>query len=290
MRFIGDTARPQLVDTAFGHWLVEQAQVPDDEVVKLPSETFAYLTYIGDYHPPLSGFYLLMLALLVHRARGSRHGCRCGADRARRHHPGVRDCQRLDAPAAGLLVMTWVVYRVTTRRPLAWTMLAAGLLVATTLSYPFLSTFAYRSADYNITLKLVQTGAHAPWLLGAILLYPLFVAILLPLLFENERRWLLWASVLWLCLFLLSEVFVVDDIYAGIYDRFNTTLKWWPWIQAGALLVTGAHGIRASSRAYRYATIVVLLSVCAFGLDLARALAAPKPEFGRLSGDGLITE
>ncbi|HEX8032120.1 MAG TPA: DUF2298 domain-containing protein, partial [Vicinamibacterales bacterium] len=64
MRFIGDTARPQLVDTRFGGWLVAKAQVPDREVVKLPSETFAYLTYLGDYHPPLSGFYLLMLALL----------------------------------------------------------------------------------------------------------------------------------------------------------------------------------------------------------------------------------
>ena len=289
MRFIGDTARPQLVDTAFGHWLVEQAQVPDDEVVKLPSETFAYLTYIGDYHPPLSGFYLLMLALLCIALAEA--GTAAGAAQTvlAATIPVCAIANGWTLPLQALLVMTWVVYRVTTRRPLAWTMLAAGLLVATTLSYPFLSTFAYRSADYNITVKLVQTGAHAPWLLGAILLYPLFVAILLPLLFENERRWLLWASVLWLCLFLLSEVFVVDDIYAGIYDRFNTTLKWWPWIQAGALLVTGAHGIRASSRAYRYGTIIVLLSVCAFGLDLARALAAPKPEFGRLSGDGLIT-
>jgi len=138
-------------------------------------------------------------------------------------------------------------------------------------------------------LKLVEPGAHAPLLLGLILLYPVFVAIALPLVFENDRPWLLWISLLWLCLFLASEVFVVDDIYAGIYDRFNTTLKWWPWLQAGALLVTGAHGIRARSQIYRYGTIIMLLSVCAFGVDLGRALAAPKPEFSRLNGDGAIT-
>ena len=289
MRFIGDTARPQFVDTAFGHWLVEQAQVPDDEVVKLPSETFAYLTYLGDYHPPLSGFYLLMLALLCIALVET--GAAAGPAQAvlTASLPVCAIANGWTLPLQALLVITWLAYRTTTRRPLEWRMLAAGLLVAAVLSYPFLSTFAYRSADYNITLKLVQQGAHVPWLLGSIVLYPMFVAILLPMLFESESPWLLWVCLLWLCLFLLSEVFVVDDIYAGIYDRFNTTLKWWPWIQAGALLVTGAHGVRAASRAYRYGTIVVLLSVSVFGVDLARAFAAPKPEFGRLAGDGAIT-
>lgn len=289
MRFIGDTARPQIVDTAFGHWLVKQARVPDTEVVKLPSETFAYLTYLGDYHPPLSGFYLLMLALLCIALAEA--GTAAGAAEAllAATIPLCAIANGWTLPLQGLLVVTWLAYRTTTGRPIAWRMLAAGLVVSAALSYPFLSTFAYRSADYNITLTLVGDGAHAPWLLGAILLYPVFVAIVLPLLFENARPWVLWASLLWLCLFLLSEVFVVDDLYAGIYDRFNTTLKWWPWIQAAALLVTGAHGIRARSRVYRYGTIIVLLSVCVFGLDLARALAGPKPEFGRLSGDAAIT-
>lgn len=289
MRFIGDTARPQLVDTAFGHWLVEQAGVPNDEVVKLPSETFAYLTYLGDYHPPLSGFYLLMLALLCIALVEA--GTATGAAQAvlAATIPLCAIANGWTLPLQGLLVLAWLAYRTTTGRPVAWRMLTAGLLVSAALSYPFLSTFAYRAADYNITLKLVGPEARAPWLFGLILLYPIFVAIVLPLLFEDERPWALWASLLWLCLFLLSEVFVVDDIYAGIYDRFNTTLKWWPWIQAAALLVTGAHGIRARSRIYRYGTIVVLLSVCAFGVDLARVLALPKPEFGRLSGDAVIT-
>ena len=33
----------------------------------------------------------------------------------------------------------------------------------------------------------------------------------------------------------------------------------------------------------------MLLAVCAFGIDLARILQRPKPEFARLSGDGAIT-
>lgn len=289
MRFIGDTARPQFVDTAFGHWLIEQAHVANDEVVKLPSETFAYLTYLGDYHPPLSGFYLLMLALLciALAEAGTAEGVAEGVLGAT--IPVCAIANGWTLPLQGLLVVTWLAYRTTTRRPIAWRMLTAGLVVSAALSYPFLSTFAYRSADYKITLKLIGPGAHAPWLLASILLYPVVLAIVLPILFENQRPWLLWVSLLWLCLFLLSEVFVVDDLYAGSYDRFNTTLKWWPWIQAGALLVTGAHGIRARSRVYRYGTIIMLLSVCVFGLDLARALAAPKPDFGRLNGDAAIT-
>ena len=289
MRFIGDMARPQMVDTAFGHWLVAQAQVPNSDVVKLPLETFAYLTYLGDYHPPLSGFYLLMLALLCIALVEA--GTHAGAAQAllAATIPLCAIANGWTLPLQGLLVVTWIAYRAAARRPLAWRMLAMGLLIAATLCYPFLSSFAYRVADYSLTLRLVAPGAHLPWLLGAILLYPILVAIALPLIFETERPWLLWSSVLWLCLFLVSEVVVVDDVYAGIYDRFNTTLKWWPWIQAAALLGVGSYGLRARSRLYRYITAAILLAVCAFGIDLARILQRPKPEFGRLSGDGAIT-
>lgn len=289
MRFIGDMARPQMVDTPFGHWLVARAQVPNSEVVKLPSETFAYLTFLGDYHPPLSGFYLLMLALLcIALVEAGTHASAAQALLAATI-PLCAIANGWTLPLQGLLVVTWIAYRALTRRPLAWRMLALGLLVTATFCYPFLSSFAYRSADYGITLRIVEPGAHIPWLLGSIVLYPIFVAIVLPLIFETERPWLLWSSLLWLCLFLASEVFVVDDLYAGIYDRFNTTLKWWPWIQAAALLVMGSYGVRARSRVYRYAAVAVLLAVCAFGVDLAKILRGPKPEFGRLSGDATIT-
>jgi hypothetical protein len=278
-----------MVDTPFGHWLVAQARVPDRDVVKLPLETFAYLTHLGDYHPPLSGFYLLMLALLCIALVEA--GAHAGVAQAllAATVPLCAIANGWTLPLQGLLVLTWIAYRAATRRPLAWRMLGLGLLVATTLCYPFLSSFAYRSADYGITLRLVAPSAHIPWLLGAILLYPMLVAIVLPLIFETERPWLLWSSVLWLCLFLISEVLVVDDVYAGIYDRFNTTLKWWPWIQAAALLVMGSYGVRARSRLHRYAAIAVLLAVCAYGIDLGRILRGPKPEFGRLSGDAAIT-
>ena len=290
MRFIGDTARPQFVDTAFGRWVLDRAHVRDNhETTKLPSETFAYLTYLGDYHPPLSGFYLLMLALLCIALAEA--GTSAGAAQAAlaASIPVCAIANGWTLPLQGLLVATWVAYRAATRQPVPWHNLTAGLLVSAVLCYPFLSAFAYRSMDYNIKFRLVGHGEHVPWLLGSMLLYPVLLAIALPLLFESKRPWVLWVSMLWLCLLLFSEVFVVDDIYSGPYNRFNTTLKWWPWIQAGALLVTGAYGIRARSRVYRWATIAMLLAVCAFGLDLGRALAAPKPEFGRLSGDAAIT-
>ncbi len=289
MRFIGDMARPQMVDTAFGRWLVARAHVPDKDVVKLPSETFAYLTYLGDYHPPLSGFYLLMLALLCIAVAEAEQDSGIAQAVLTATIPLCAIANGWTLPLQVLLVLTWIAYRAATGRPLDWRMLASGLVVTAALCYPFLSTFAYRAADYRIALRLVGRGEHVPWLLGLIQLYPILLAILLPLIFETERPWLLWSSLLWLCLFLMSEVFVVDDVYGGIYNRFNTTLKWWPWIQAAALLVAGSYGVRARSRVYRYVTVLVLIAVCAFGIDLGRILAAPKPEFGRLSGDGAIT-
>ena len=64
MRFIGASARPESADTALGQAVVNAAGVPARPKLELPSETFAYLLALGDYHATLSGFYLLTLALL----------------------------------------------------------------------------------------------------------------------------------------------------------------------------------------------------------------------------------
>ena len=64
MRFVGGSATPQFATTAFGKAVVAATVDPKAPQMQLPSETFAYLLSLGDYHPPLSGFYLLALALL----------------------------------------------------------------------------------------------------------------------------------------------------------------------------------------------------------------------------------
>jgi uncharacterized membrane protein len=298
MRFIGDAATPGQVQTAFGRALVARAQVPVGEVPKLPSETFAYLTALGDYHPPLSGFYLLAVGLLcivlLEREGVGRRTARAAAALLAATLPLCAIANGWTLPLQGLLVATWIASRVLRRRldwrAVDWPALGVGLVGAAALCYPFLSTFGYRAADYDVHLRLVPAGAHTPPLLGAIVLAPTLAAIVLPLALGERRRILRWISALWLALLVVTELFFVDDVYSGTFERFNTTLKWWPWIQAGALLTAGAYGLRSASRALRVATVAVLALVLAYGVDLGRALfTGPKPDLGQLDGAGTIT-
>jgi hypothetical protein len=299
MRFIGDAATPAQVQTDFGRALVARAGVPAGDVLKLPSETFAYLTALGDYHPPLSGFYLLAVGLLcivlLEREGVAPRVARASAALLAATLPVSAIANGWTLPLQGLLVATWVASRVVRRgrldwRAPEWPALGTGLLGAATLCYPFLSTFGYRSADYDVHLRLVPAGSHTPFLLGAIVLAPTVAAIALPVAIGERTRLVRWTAALWLALLVVTELFFIDDVYSGTYERFNTTLKWWPWIQAGALLTAGAYGMRSASRALRAATTAVLALVLVYGVDLGRALlTGPKPDLGKLDGAAAIT-
>ena len=67
-RYIG-TAALTMSQGPLGHWLANYNQqfVPPGSTVPmdLPGEQMSYSTFLGDYHPPLSGFYLLGLVLLA---------------------------------------------------------------------------------------------------------------------------------------------------------------------------------------------------------------------------------
>jgi uncharacterized membrane protein len=291
MRFIGDWATHGTVKTPFAQWLLAAGRVAPTDPVKMPTETFSYLLQLGDYHPPLSGFYLLMLALLC-IARVEEEGENGAATAIMAATiPVCAIANGWSLPFQGLLVFAWLAYRTWDGRPIDWRMVAGGFLVSAALCYPFFSGFAYRTAAYNLKLKFLARNEHTPLLFGAIVLWPIVAAILLPLVSRGRARWILWMSGLWLVLFVFTETFYIDDIYAGPYHRFNTTLKWWPWIQAGALLTAGAAGLRSASRAARYATAAVLLLVTFYGVDLVRALATGyKGDFGRLDGAAWITD
>ncbi|HEV7991423.1 MAG TPA: DUF2298 domain-containing protein [Gemmatimonadaceae bacterium] len=293
MRFIGDFAKRAPDQTPFARWLLSRAGtgmgVPAEQAIKLPAETFAYVSALGDYHPMLSGFYLLALALLCIALLESDAESRAAQTVLVATVPVCAIANGWSLPLQGMLVAAWVAYRLTSRRPLDWRSLA-GALGATALCYPFLSTFAYRASDYDVHLRFVAAGEHTPVLLGAIVLAPLLVALVLPLAFGERKPWMLWATLLFAALLLISELFFIDDVYGGPFNRFNTTLKWWPWIQAGALLTLGAYGIRSRSRALRWGTIAVLAWVSLYGVDLGRALlTGPKPGHGQLDGAAEIT-
>jgi hypothetical protein len=290
MRFIGGSATPQFADTPVGRAVVAATVDPSRTPMTLPSETFAYLLWLGDYHPMLSGFFLLALALLCIGLIES--GEEAGAPYAVLAATPVLCivANGWTLPLQAALVATYAIFRAVVREPPEWAALLAGGVGALGLCQPFLLRFAYHSADYGVRLRLVPRAEHTPVVLGLVLLLPTIVAIVLPLVAGERRRWLLWSSVLWLVLLVVSEVFYVDDIYGGTYNRFNTTLKWWPWIQAAALLTAGAYAMRSASRALRWPMAFVLVVVSTYGWDQVRVFAtAPKGDIGQMDGAGWIT-
>jgi uncharacterized membrane protein len=89
----------------------------------------------------------------------------------------------------------------------------------------------------------------------------------------------------------ISELFFVDDLYGGKYERFNTALKWWAWIYSGALLLIGGFNLRARSRVCRWGTAAVLILICAFSAELAaHYLRAGKPSPGQLDGAAWVRQ
>ena len=289
MRFVGGSATPEHANTPFGQAVVNAAGV-GDAPLELPSETFAYLLSLGDYHPPLSGFYLLMLALACMAVIESRPQARAAQALLAATPVLCTVSNGWTLPLQLALVLAWLGYRVHARAMPDWPWLAGGFLVAAALCYPFLRGYAFRTIEYGIAIKPVRSGEHTPFLLGALQLYPIVIAALLPLLFGERRRWVVWSSLLWLALLASSEFVFVDDVYSGRFNRFNTTLKWWPWIQAGALLTGGAAAMSSASRMLRYGMTAVLLLVSIFAVDMTRELVrGEKADLGRLDGASWIT-
>ncbi len=108
---------------------------------------------------------------------------------------------------------------------------------------------------------------HTPPLLLLLVLLPTFALIALGFASGSAKgRWL---ALLWLSLLVFSEFVYVQDIYSGMYARFNTTLKWWPWIASGALMTLGPVALeQARWRWLRAAGVVFCLYPCFYVLDL----------------------
>jgi uncharacterized membrane protein len=82
-----------------------------------------------------------------------------------------------------------------------------------------------------------------------------------------------------------------DGITGGIYKRFNTTLKWWPWIQVMAIVGIASISLGARSAVVRYATIAVLLLVSTYSFELLRYwVFMPKTSAGKMAGHHWFTQ
>jgi uncharacterized membrane protein len=287
MRFVGCMT----CDIApFGTWFNQYtARFP---ALQEPGEPFSYSVYLGDYHPPLSGLYLLMLALL---ALGEYH---LGAPRRRSILLGIAAATLpwtlvanvWSTPLQAFLVGGWVIYqgcrRALDRNDLVALIVGGGGTFLLLLGY--LSKFIPNTAGFTPGMKLVPANQHTPPLLLLLFLFPVVVTILGSLLCRS--RPVIWVGLFWLFIFIFVEMVFVDDLYSGEYERFNTTLKWWPWMSAG-VVCSLAPLVLTYSRQYWLKGVVcfVMAYPCFFAWDLAYFWwTCPMITNGVITGDAYL--
>lgn len=281
VRFIGRALTKAKENRPLGDWVVEKSGGQTEQSLELPAETFSYLLSLGDYHPPLAGYLLLAVALLGFSQIGHWGGAlMLGAS--------VPLCVAGNAwtfPLQGLLVVFLVGLGWYSKRWIHWKGLGLGFFGGWVMVLPFLSYFAVRSGGYGDGLSLVEASKHTPWILWLILFWPFLVLILLSFFSAKGERVVKWTALFWLVLLVFSEVVFFDDIYEGKNQRFNTTLKWWPWMMMGMVGTLGAMNLASARALCRFGSMAMLVVLCSYVVDLQDALTSKKAEHrGRLDG------
>lgn len=260
----------------------------------LPMEPVSYVLINGDYHPTLMGYVLLALATTLIASLGGE------ADARRRviYHALLGATVPLalisDAwvfPLQFVLVGGWFVYRAVSgdRGYLVPGLVGAGAAIA--LEYPYLIEFMQQAYSNNVPFHLTVSTNPTPWL-GWIMTFWPVAAIMLLSLFNRDRRSLtIFLVSIWSVELLLSEWVYAHDEYSRDWMRFNTALKWWPWVYAGIVLTLGARNLGSSSRWCRIGTLSLLIPTLAFAYDIGVQFeTADKGSMGKLDGNAWITD
>ena len=234
MRFIGSA---QMDKPPLGPWLKAYNNnypiVTDNNyVMELPGEIYSYVVFLGDYHAPLSGYYLLglcaMAMLLWTRSQLYRYAAMAGCTLT-----WTLLANTWVLPLQGLAVAMWLGVNWRDWRRLV-PAVATGAALVWLAAWVYLSAFTAAASGYDTAVRLVPWVEHTPPLLFVLFFLPTIAFIVLGFVSGNAQGRRL--AMLWLLLLLFTEFFYVDDEYSGHFDRFNTTLKWWPWVMAGTLM------------------------------------------------------
>ncbi|MFY9925276.1 MAG: DUF2298 domain-containing protein [Opitutaceae bacterium] len=292
MRYIGSA---QMDKPPLGPWLKaynSRFTVPEPDsnsfVMELPGEIYSYVVFLGDYHAPLSGYYLLglcaMAMILWTRSRKARYGAVVGCTLT-----WTLLANTWVLPLQGLAVALWLLVNWRGARRLV-PAVAGGAAVVWLAAWVYLSAFTASASGYDTALRMVPSFEHTPPLLFALFFLPTIAFILLGFLSGNPTARRL--ALLWLILLLFTEFFYVDDEYSGHFDRFNTTLKWWPWVMAGTLMTLAPFVLEHARRRWvRIAGLFFCLYPCFYAYDLWKPFHTwPKPSLGKLEGHYFLTK
>jgi hypothetical protein len=292
MRFIGSA---QMDKPPLGPWLKaynKKFVVLDPEgmphMMELPGEPFSYSIHLGDYHAPLSGYYLMavcaMAMLLWARFRQMRFPVIAGCTLT---WTLLANAWVLPLQALGVLAWLALNWRDWQRLVPSVAFGAAAVWLA---AWVYLSAFTASAAGYDTSIRLVPWIQHTPPLLFVLFMLPTIALILLGFVSGNSQGRRLGA--LWLFFLLLSEYLYVKDEYSGQFARFNTTLKWWPWIGAGTLMTLGPLVLEQARRRWvRIAGVFFCMYPCFYILDLWGPLwNRTGASAGRLEGTYYLTK
>jgi uncharacterized membrane protein len=235
------------VNTAWGQrWLLEPMQRETDRLaMDLPLETPAYLLLLGDFHPPLGGWVLLLFALaLIAWIEGAAR--QASGARAPPWATGVLAATPVITlvtnawvfPWQALLVGLWCAARAR-HRELDWRAALAGVALSLALVYPFLGHFAAHALAPSIEpVPLVMHTRWAVWLglhwPALVLLVLGFVTLVIARPSTPRDLWLPMIVIVTMLGF--SEWLFFDDPNGGTFERFNTVLKSWSWLWPLALV------------------------------------------------------
>jgi hypothetical protein len=283
MRFIGSAPMDK---PPIGPWL--KAYEGRFAHLELPGEPFSYSIQLGDYHAPLSGYYLMgvgaMAMILWSRLRQRRYAAVAGATLTWTllANPWV-------LPLQGMGVVAWLLANHRDWRRLVPSV-AAGAAAVWMAAWVYLSVFTATAAGYETSLRVVSPAQHTPPLEFLLFMLPSIGLIALGLASGTARGIRL--GLLWLAFLMASEFLYVKDIYSGEFARFNTTLKWWPWVAAGTLMTLGPLVLEQTRRRWvRAAGIVFCLYPCFYAYDLWKPLlGGPKESAGRIEGTYYLTK
>ncbi len=295
MRFMGSFARADMPDlNAFGLKIAALGKVVGPD---LPVEIFSYLVYLGDYHAPLGGFLLLTLALLgmalVERdMKESRRPPALLYGLILATVPAALITNIWVAPLQAVLIASWIWYPLcqSKYRP-DWRGPVCVLCVAVALIYPFLKNLAPHTLTSNSGLKLVLSADRPSLWHWLMVFWPALTLLLIAASLRSDRqisrRW----ALSWSLLLIWAELFYIKDIYSGQFSRFNTYLKWMPWIYNGILLTLGPLCLGQAPKLRRWLAAAVLVLVCVYAAALGRQFwETSKPFAGRMDGDTWLTQ
>lgn len=291
-RFIGvldKNVNTELGKALFPALKPEQKPAPEFEPRELQMESYGYQIFLGDYHPPLGSYFLLLLALTLIAAIEAQAVGRIGQALLAATVPVVLVTNSWVFPLQGLLVLSWIGYRYWLKNPPDWVWVFGGGLLALALLYPFLSGFAVNAPGASIRMTAATDHTPLNQFIGQH--WPLLLLIALGLFAGGSRKLSVAMAVMFGLLLLMSEVLYVDDITGGKYERANTTMKWWGWIWCGGIASLGALCLGSASRAVRWTAALTLLLVSVYAYDLGRYfIVTGKDDLGRLSGHHWMTQ